>query len=370
MKRYGHLFEQVYAEDNLYRSYQQARKGKRDRADVVHYELNLEAELTALRSSLRNQSYCPGPFRHFTLYERKPRLISVAPFRDRVLHHAVMNIVEPLLDRRMSDNTYACRTGRGVHQAIKYYQQYANCFQYLLKLDIRKFFPSIDHEVLKGIFRRRFKDQQLLWLLDTLVDHAPEEAADFPMAYFTDDDLLSPLERKRGLPIGNLSSQVFANLYLDDFDHWIKEVVRVGGYIRYMDDLFIFGNDKEGLWEAHNKISKRLGELRLQLHPGKTQLYRTTERMDVLGVIASRERRWLRNDNGHRFIRRYRRMLYSIGNGAVDRREIEPRIRSWIGHARYGETERLREKIFNDYPLHKAVVVGRENGSWPEAATA
>lgn len=370
MKRYGHIFEKVYAEENLYRAYRQARRGKRDRADVAHYEFNLEAELKTLRYDLCKKSYRPGPFRHFTIYERKPRLISVAPFRDRVLHHAVMNIVEPLLDRRMSDNSYACRRGRGVHQAIDHYQRYARRYQYLLKLDIRKFFPSIDHEILKGMLRRRFKDQSLLWLLDTLVDHAPEEAANFPLTYFVDDDLLAPLERKRGLPIGNLSSQVFANLYLDDFDHWLKEVVRIGGYVRYMDDLFIFGDDKGELWDTHQKISEKLSELRLQLHPGKTQLYRTSERMDVLGVIASRERRWLRNDNGHRFIRRYRRMLLSVGSGAIGRREVEPRIMSWIGHARYGETERLRGKIFNDHPLHRAVVEGREKGSWPEAATA
>ncbi|MBT7307473.1 MAG: RNA-dependent DNA polymerase [Gammaproteobacteria bacterium] len=354
MKRHGYLFESICEPENLYRAYRQARKGKRDRADVVAFELNLEEELSTLRRELLSASYRPGPFRHFTIYERKPRLISVAPFRDRVLHHAIMHPVEPLLDRRFIEDCYACRKGKGVHRAIDRYQHYANRYPYLLKLDIRKYFPSIDHQVLKGILRNRFKDRRLLQLLDRIVDYAPQQQG-VSQPLFPGDDLLTPLERRRGLPIGNLTSQVFANLYLDDFDHLIKEQLRVGGYIRYMDDLFLFGDDKARLWAVHEALGHALEPLRLQLHPGKTHLHQSSERMDVLGMIVSRKRRWLRNENGHRFVRRYRKMLRGIEHRKWGHQDIRPNVQSWLGHAQHGETEGLRRRIFNEYPLFEAV---------------
>jgi RNA-directed DNA polymerase len=358
MKRIGHLFDNVCAADNLYSAYRKARKGKRNRPDVVKFELNLETELQDLREALINQTYTPGPFKHFTIYERKARLISVAPFRDRVLHHAIMNELEPVLDKRLVHDCYACRVGKGVHKAIDRYQHYANRYAYELKLDVQKFFPSIDHHVLKNILRRRLKDPRLLALLAQIVDHAPEDIVASPLVYFAGDDLLTPIQRPRGLPIGNLTSQVFANVYLDDLDHWVKEVLQVDGYIRYMDDLFLFGDDKTQLWAVRSAIDEKLASLRLRLRGGKTQLFQTNERLDVLGVTASRQRRWLRNDNGHRFIRRYKNMLRKIRTGLYDRNHVRASIQSWIGHACHGETNGLRIKIFNQYPLYQAVREG------------
>ena len=168
-------------------------------------------------------------------------------------------------------------------------------------------------------------------------------------------------ERRRGLPIGNLTSQFFANLYLDDFDHWLKETMRVNGYLRYVDDLYLLDNDKPRLWALRDDISEKLQELRLLLHADKTQIYRTTERVDVLGYKVSRYRRRLRNDNGFRFRRRLRYMSRLYRAGEMDWPALNASVQSWIGHARHAGTARLREAIFKQVSLSKGA--GRSEAS-------
>ena len=221
MHRIGHIWEQVVTMDNLYTAYCKARKGKRRRPDVARFSLGLEQNLLTLQQELITGAYTPGAYRQFTVYERKPRLISVAPFRDRVVHHAVMHVLEPLLDPRFIPDTYACRKNKGVHRAVDRYQQLAREYAYVLKLDIRRYFPSIDRTILIEQLVRRIKDKSVLDLLQKIIDNGPETGG--PVQFFPGDDLVSVSERRRGLPIGNLTSQFFANLYLDEFDHWLKE---------------------------------------------------------------------------------------------------------------------------------------------------
>ena len=197
MHRIGHIWEQVVSLDNLYTAYCKARKGKRRRPDVARFSLDLQQELIT-------GVYTPGAYRQFTVYERKPRLISVAPFRDRVVHHAVMHVLEPLLDPRFIPDTYACRKGKGVHRAVERYQQFAREYAYVLKLDIRRYFPSIDRTILIEQLVRRIKDKSLLDLLQKIIDNGPETGG--PVQFFPGDDLVSVSERPRGLPIGNLTS--------------------------------------------------------------------------------------------------------------------------------------------------------------------
>ena len=199
--------------DNLYTAYCKARKGKRRRPDVAQFSLGLEQNLSVLQQELITGTYSPGAYRQFTVYERKPRLISVAPFRDRVVHHAVMHILEPLLDQRFIPDTYACRKNKGVHRAVDRYQQFARDNAYVLKLDIARYFASIDRTILKQQLARRIKDKAVLELLYRIIDNGPE--INEPVRFFPGDDLVSVSERRCGLPIGNLTSQFFANLYLD-----------------------------------------------------------------------------------------------------------------------------------------------------------
>jgi Sulfatase-modifying factor enzyme 1/Reverse transcriptase (RNA-dependent DNA polymerase) len=247
MKRLGGVWQQLVSFENLLLAYRKARRGKSRRSSVAGFECNLEKELLQLQRELQSGVYQPGNYRLFTIYERKPRQISAAPFRDRVVHHAIMNVIEARIDRSFIDDSYACRHGKGTHAAIDKYQQWAHRYRYVLKMDITRYFPSIDHGLLKQKLRTYMKDQKLLALLERIIDSSQVEPEQW--VYFPGDDLFTQSERVVGIPIGNLTSQFFANLYLDDFDHFIKEDLMVKAYLRYVDDMVILADDKARLAE-------------------------------------------------------------------------------------------------------------------------
>ncbi len=346
MKRLRNLWPQLIAFDNLWQAWRQARRGKSRSAGAVAFELNLERELLALQRELAEGSYQPGAYRLFTLYERKPRLIAAAPFRDRVVHHAVMNVIEPPLDRTFIFDSYACRRGKGTHAAVDRYQRWAQRYPYVLKLDIRRYFPSIDHARLKAKLRRRIADPHVLALLDRIIDGSPADVAGEP-AWFPGDDLLTPLERRRGIPIGNLTSQFFANLYLDDLDHWLKEQRRVPAYLRYVDDMVLLADAKPELHDHHAALADYLSRDRLRLHPRKAQVSRPRDGLNLLGYLIFPHRRRLRNDNGLRFRRRLRGFARAYAQGRLCLADINPSVQAWIGHARHADTFGLRQNIFN-----------------------
>lgn len=356
MKRVGALWPEVICFANLYQGYCKARKGKRDRPQVASFSLNLETELFALQQSLIEGTYLPGDYRQFMIRDRKPRVISAAPFRDRVVHHALMNVLEPLLDRSFIFDTYACRNGKGGHAAVDRYQRFAQKYRYVLKLDIRRYFPSIDHQILKSQLQAKIKDKKVLHLLDLIIDGSPPVKSE--PCYFPGDGLFSLQGRRHGIPIGNLTSQIFANLYLNGFDHWVKEALRVKGYIRYVDDMIFLSNNKAELWAWRDAIDEQLSSLRLQLHPTKVHVFSTDEKVDVLGYKVSRTRRWLRNDNGFRFARKMRAMAEAYGEGRMPFDDITASIHSWIGHAMHGETEGLRRAMFSSIIFHQREQAG------------
>jgi len=345
MKRYGNLWHSLIAFDNLLLAWRKARKGKTQKAAVAEFALNLERELFNLQYQLQQQTWQPSPYRLFTIYERKPRQIAAAPFRDRVVHHALMNIIDPLLDKTFIYDSYACRIGKGVHQAVNRYQHWSQRYAYVLKLDVSRYFPSIDHAILKQLLRRKIKDKKVLWLFDQIIEQAPR----YPIqaVYFPNDDLLTPLERRVGLPIGNLTSQFLANLYLDGLDHTIKEDLRVKAYLRYVDDLFLLSNDKQRLHDWQQQIQQYLQRLRLCLHPAKINLFRVNEGIDVLGYRVFPSHRLLRNDNGYRFARRLRQFATEYEKGRLEWADFNPSVQSWIGHASQANTLGLREAIFS-----------------------
>ena len=201
------------------------------------------------------------------IYERKPRQIVAAPFRDRVVHHALMNLVEAPIDCCFIDDSYACRKGKGVHRAVARYQGWAQQYRHALKFDISRYFPSIDHPLLKEKIARYIKDPQVLDLFARIIDTSPAYA--FAPHYFPGDDLLTPLERRRGIPIGNLTSQFLANLFLNDFDHHLKSKLRLKAYLRYVDDCIVLSDDTGLLREVREIARERLLAERLVLHPRK-----------------------------------------------------------------------------------------------------
>ncbi len=359
MKRIDGIWDAVASFENLLRAYRKARRGKRRRPGVAEFGLNLEHELLTLQRALHEGTYRPGEYRLFTIYERKPRVIAAAPFRDRVVHHAVMQVIEPPLDRTFIHDSYACRKGKGVHAAVDRYQAWAQTYRYVLKMDIQQYFPSVDHELLKEKLRRRIKDAQVLDLLYRIIDSAPQGAPAFP--YFPGDDLFAPLDRRTGIPIGNLTSQFFANLYLDDFDQYIKQVLKVRPYLRYVDDMVALDHDKARLAEIRAAVRERLAIDRLQLHPRKAQVSPVADGLNLLGYVVYPTRRRLRNDNGHRFARKLRRMAAAYRAGRLEWAKVAASTQSWIGHAKHADTEGLCRAIFSQVVFTRGM--GQETAS-------
>jgi len=342
------IWPRIVAFDNLLAAFHNARRGKRRRPSVAGFDLNLETELIHLQRELVCGEYRPGKYRLFTIYERKPRLIAAAPFRDRVVHHALLNVIEPPIDRRFIFDSYACRQGKGTHAAIGRYQGWARRYRYALKMDIARYFPSIDLDLLKDKLRGYLQDPRTLALLDRIIDDSPPAAADSPLNYFPGDDLFTPLERRTGIPIGNLTSQFFANLYLDRFDHVVKEKLGVAAYLRYVDDMVVLGHDKTQLADLRSRIAEELARDRLRLHPHKAHIVPVHCGLDLLGYTVFPDRRRLRNDNGWRFVRKLRGFAAGYAAGRLAWDDIDPAVQSWIGHARHADTEGLRARIFSD----------------------
>ena len=347
MKRYGNLWHQIIDWSNLLLAARKAQKGKRFRDNVLAFNYNLEPELFKLQSELAKKTYHPGAYRSFRIYDPKPRLISAAPYRDRVVHHALCNIIVPLIEKSFITDTYANRVGYGTHRALKRFIQFARSSRYILQCDIRKYFPSIDHEILKEIIRRKIKCQDTLWLIELIIDSSnPQEPV---VEYFPGDDLLTPLLRRRGLPIGNLTSQFMANWYLNNFDHFIKEKLRVKKYLRYVDDFSLFGDDWDFLTQARYAIEAHLTTLRLIIHPIKSQLFETRHGANFVGFRVLPDRVRVRNDNLRRARRRLKQLQADYARGFVSFSSLLQRLKSWDAHLKHGDTYRLREDIFSQY---------------------
>ncbi len=265
MKRIGNLWNELISFENLLKASQQSARGKRFEPAVVKFHFGLERELWTLHRELSDGSYVPGPYKEFYVHEPKKRLISASPYRDRVVHHALTQILSPLFERTFVTDSYACRVGKGTHAAVRRAQHYAGRFRYVLKADIRKFFPSIDHELLGNCISRKIKDPFVLKLVNRIIGHSnPQEPVEW---YFPGDDLFTPFERRHGIPIGNQTSQFFANVFLDSLDHFVKDHMRMPGYVRYVDDFLVFSNDKLALDSVRNSVSDFLATRRLHLHP-------------------------------------------------------------------------------------------------------
>jgi retron-type reverse transcriptase len=231
-------------------------------------------------------------------------------------------------------------------------QQFARRFRYVFKADIRKFFPSMDHDILKGQITRKIKDPDVLWLAGRIIDSSnPQEEVQH---YFPGDDLFTHSERRRGIPIGNQTSQFFANVYLDPLDHFVKERLRFKGYVRYVDDFLLFSDDKRQLAKAREQISRFLSGLRLKLHPRKNTIFPVQEGIRFLGYRVFPTHRLLVKENVWRFLRRVRRMQKDFSDGKMTLPEIKQRLMSWTGHAGQADTHRLRSHLFGKITFQRA----------------
>ena len=361
------MYQQLCSWENLLLAYRKASKGKRGHANVAAFEFHLEDNLLQLQRELQEKSYQPGAYHSFYIHDPKKRLISAAPFRDRVVHHALCNLIEPIFETSFIFDSYANRIGKGTHKALDRATQFARRFRYVLTCDIRQFFPSIDHEILRNVIARAMQscpkqspvqrgdcfatarnDNDVMWLVEKILQSGIGVLSEeYKMVYFRNDDLFA-INRPRGLPIGNLTSQFWANCYLNPFDHFVKRELHCKGYIRYVDDFLLFSNDKSELFEWRKMIIKRLMKFRLTLHEDKAQARPVREGIPFLGFHVFQEHRRLKRRKGIAFQRKYQQMLCELTIGKISRNKITASVQGWVNYVRYADTWGLRRAILTD----------------------
>jgi len=347
MKTYKHLFEQLTSFENLYQAWRGAARGKRAKAEVADFEFNLEENLFTLQNELSEQTYRPGAYRNFHIQDPKPRLISAAPFRDRVVHHALCQVIEPIYEARFCFDSYACRTGKGTHAAIRRAQEFARRYPYVLQCDLTAFFPSVDHAILRACLARRLRDDAVLGLIDRMLESGAgvhtEEHTPF---YFPGDDLFAAL-RPRGLPIGNLTSQFWANVYLDPLDQFVKRELKCAGYVRYVDDFLLFAPDKPSLHRWRAAVIDFAAGLRQRLHEEQAAVYPTATGIPFLGWRVYPDHLRLKRRNGVAFQRRYARLRREFAAGQIPMAQLNASVQGWIAHVQHGQTWGLRRALLN-----------------------
>ncbi len=340
------MYEELCSWENLLLAYHRASKGKRGWPGVAIFEHRLEDNLLTLQAELHSRAYHPGAYTSFYIHEPKRRLISAAPFRDRVVHHALCNLIEPIFERSFIFDSYANRIGKGTHRALDRAQSFARRYRYVLQCDVCQFFPSIDHALLFDQLSHKLNDPGVLWLIKQILTSGIGVLSEqHQMVYFALDDLFAAL-RPRGLPIGNLTSQFWGNVYLNSFDHFIKRELRCPAYLRYVDDFLLFGDDKSMLWKWKMAVERRLARLRLTIHPA-AQPRPVGEGLPFLGFMIYPEKRRLKRRKGIYFQRRLRTLRLAVARGELSFDRVNASIQGWVNHVRYGNTIGLRKVVLN-----------------------
>lgn len=339
----GELFERLTSWANLLSAARKTRRRKRRIPECARFELDRERELLRLQDELRARTYQPRGYRTFYVREPKRRMISAAPYRDRVVHHALVNVIGPLFERNFITDSYANRVGKGTHRAVDRYQCLARRFRYVLPCDIVRFFPSVDHEILKRLLRSRIHDPGVLWLCDRIIDAGnPQEPA---AIHYPGDDLLTPLERRRGLPIGNMTSQFWANVYLHGLDTFVKRGLGLRGYVRYVDDFLLLSDEKTRLWEARAAVIDFLARLRLRIHLERAQPQPVSRPLRFLGYRCWPTHRFITKDNIRRFRKRARRLQELYADGVLAWNRVRERLAAWNAHAATANGWKLRHRV-------------------------
>lgn len=345
------IFDQVCDWSNLWRAFRKASAGKRGRAAAAGFEHRVADRLVELQDELRSRDYRPGGYRSFFIHEPKRRKISAAPFRDRVVHHALCNIIEPVLDRRFIRDSYANRRGGGTHRAIDRVQSLMRRHRYALRLDVAQHFPSLDHAVLRAALFKVLGDEGIRWLVDLILasgDRVLHE--EYTPVFFAGDDLFATL-RPRGLPIGNLTSQFWSNVYLNDFDWFVKRELGCDAYARYVDDMVLFSESKSQLALWRDAIQTRLAALRLTLHEREAQVMPCESGLPWLGFVVYPSHRRLKRRNTVHFTRRLACNIDLYQAGDISFAELDASVNGWVNHVRYADTWGLREHIFSTHPI-------------------
>lgn len=323
MKRYGNIFEIAFSKDNLYLAYLDARRGKRSKRACFEFERNLGGNLEKIHQELHEGSYSPEPYFTFVIYEPKRRVIHAPSFRDVVVQHAIYRVVYRIFDRSFIDQSFACRKGYGTHRAARYSRASLQCYdreQYVLKLDIRKFFYSVNRRILRCLILRKIKD---IRLVDIMMKFA---------------EMTSPL----GIPIGNLLSQIYALIYLNPLDHLVKRVLKVIHYVRYVDDFMLIGLSREECMRMRAQIVDFLKRF-LELDLSRSSIQRIKKGVNFCGYRMWQTRTFIRKHSLYKFQK-------------AIRKGDQESINSLLGHAKATNSlkfmlNKIKEEIDNGQNL-------------------
>lgn len=343
MKTYSNIFELIVSPENLFSAWEEFRKGKQQKSDVQLFEFELEKHLFQLHRDLLNKTYKHGPYKGFYICDPKVRHIHKATVRDRVLHHAIFKVLNPLFEPTFIPHSFSCRIGKGTHKGVTAVEQMLTkesknyrgpCF--VLKCDIRKFFDTINHNVLLKILEKRIADPNALWLLKEIVGSYTASYAN--------------LFEKKGLPIGNLTSQLFANVYMNEFDQFAKHRLKLKHYARYTDDFLVISKDREYLKKLVPQIQDFLkNKLSLELHPGKVGIFKFHQGIDFLGYVALPHYRVLRKNTQRRVFRKVKERVGQYRNDTVSENNLNQSLQSYLGVLSHANTYKLENELKNRY---------------------
>lgn len=330
-----HKFEDIISLDNLLSAWREFLRGKRNKKDVQEFSLNLMDNIIQLHNELSSNLYNHGGYQSFWVFDPKPRHIHKASVKDRLLHHAIYRILYPFFDRTFASDSFSCRNDKGTHKAMNKFRSFAyqvsqNNTQtcWVLKCDIRKFFDNIDHQILINILKSYIADERIVRLLENIIKSFEKSPG-------------------KGLPLGNLTSQLFVNIYMNEFDQFIKHNLKIKHYVRYADDFLALSYIKEPLIELIPKIKEFLeNNLKLTLHPNKVFIKTLTSGIDFLGWIHFFDHRVLKTIVKKRIFRRYNKL-------GVDRPMIcyMPMLQSYLGLLRHGNTNIIKSELLRYYDM-------------------
>lgn len=332
------LFEEIISVENLFLAWEEFKRGKTKKQDIAVFAAHLEENIFALHAALAGRTYRHGSYTHFVVRDPKPRDIHKAPVHDRLLHHAVTRVLTPLFEPQFICDSYSSRTGKGVHAAVNRFQKFAWRLSrnntrtvWVLKCDVQKFFDSVDHEILLGLCAKRILDARALSLVHDIV-HSFEFAPG------------------KGIPLGNVTSQLFSNVYLHPFDEFVKRELRVRCYVRYADDFLVLGCNKNEMSGLISSFSAFLEDrLALRLHAHKVVLHRWHSGVDFLGYVQYPQHRVLRTKTKRRMQAAFLRACAAFCAGNVSAVTLNQIRQSYLGIARHCKGAKVRRKVNKTY---------------------
>lgn len=351
MKIYKDLYWSIISPETLFRAWEIFKSDKRNKPDVVAFELELEQNIFNLYRDLKNRTYKHGQYKGFWIHDPKLRHIHKATVRDRVLHHAIFSVLNSIFEPTFINDSYSCRVGKGTHKGTRKAEGMIRAVSknnthqcYVLKCDVRKFFDSVDHITFLSILKRKIKDIKTVRLIEEIVGSYTSEVG----AFKRESKTLSLFNR--GIPIGNLTSQIFANIYMNEFDQFVKHILKVKYYARYTDDFLIISENKNYLEKLLPRLQLFLSDkLKLELHPNKVTIRKYHQGIDFLGYVIFPHYRLLRTKTRKRILRNLKRKTNDCKKGLISEKSLTSSLQSYLGVLSHANTYKLKESLRNQF---------------------